>query len=347
MNDLHGRFCLDPFYFLLVGNRGKVYPCCAGWVNDFSIGDIFKSSDINAIWNSEQAKLFRQSVCDGSFRYCNGIICPKIASGSLPRIDQCDAALREIISNPMQDLKYPPKKIQFSYDTNCNLKCISCRHTSYSIRQTQLKLYDNAKETILKPMLKDAEVLVISGSGELFFSKHSLKYLEELNPEEYPKLRLNIMTNGTLFTEENWNRYPLLREKINLLIISIDASKKETYETIRRGGKWEVLLSNLSFASQLRKSNRIKGLHLMFVVQRLNYRDMVGFIQFGYELSADRICFSRIANWGIYTDEEFIHLDVCDPRNDEHQKFIEVLQHPFFAAKRVSLENIGQFRKTV
>lgn len=346
MNDLSGRFCFEPFYFLLVGNRGKVYPCCAGWLHDFSIGNILKSSDIHSIWNSDKAKLFRQSVCDGSFRYCKGT-CPKLASGSLPRIDQFDAEWREIISNPMRDLKHPPQKIQFSYDLNCNLKCISCRHTIYKMRESQIKSYDIAKETILKPLLKEAEVLVISGSGELFTSKHSLSYLEELNPREYPKLRFDIMTNGTLFTEENWNKYPLLQEKINQLIISIDASQKETYEAIRRGGKWEVLLSNLSFAGWLRKSNRIKGLHLMFVVQRLNYRDMVGFIQLGYDLSADRICFSRIANWGIYTDEEFIDLDVCDPRNDHHQNFLEVLKHPFFAAKRVSLENIGQFRKTV
>lgn len=344
MNNLLGRFCDEPFIFLYVGGMGKISLCCPNWlVNEFSIGNVFRSNDIQLIWNSEKAKLFRKSVCDGSFRYCNPI-CPRMASGSLPRIDNCDKGWQEIIFNPMKDLKYLPKKIQLSYDFECNLRCISCRHTSKHMSEFQLKRYDMVKDTILKPLLKDTEILKISGSRELFVSKHSLKYFDELNPEEYPKLRYHIMTNCTLFTEKNWNRYPFMQKMIEKLIISIDAAKKETYEAIRRGAKWEVLLNNLYFAGQLRKSQKIKALNICFVVQKLNYQEMVEFIQLGYEIGVDEVTFSRIANWGTYTDEEFIDIDVCDPRNKNHKIFLEVLKHPFFGVSRVKLGNINEFR---
>lgn len=347
MNELSGRFCIEPFSFLFVGAMGRVHLCCPGWLkNAFSIGNIFKNRDVNSIWNSEKAKLFRKSVCDGSFSYCKGN-CPKIVSGSLPRIDKCDDEWREVISNPMKDLSYLPKKVQFSYDFECNLKCNSCRNTIKHLTKSQLTSYDKVKDTILKPLLKDAHTLVISGSGELFTSKHSVKYLNELKPEEYPKLRYHIMTNGTLFNMETWNRYPYMQKMIDKLFISIDAAKKETYETIRRGAKWETLLNNLTFASWLRKTNKVKELYLMFVVQKSNYQDMIAFIQLGYEMGADRICFSRIVNWGIYSDDDFIDLDVCDPRNENHQRFLDVLKHPFFGVKRVSLENISEFRKSI
>lgn len=344
MKNLSGRFCEEPFSFLFVGGGGNVYLCCPGWIRqNYAIGNIFRQKDLNLIWNSKKAKLFRKSVCDGSFNYCKGI-CPKIDSRLLPRIDGCSEEWKAILSNPMKDLDYLPKKVQFSYDFDCNLYCNSCRHTQMHMNQSQLKSYDQAKDTILKPLLKEAEILILSGSGELFASRHSIKYLQELSPAEFPKLRYHIMTNGQLFTEKTWNQYPYMQQMIERLFISIDAAKKETYEVIRRGGRWEVLMNNLNFTGRLRKGNKIKGLYLMFVVQKLNYREMVDFIQLGYEIGADRICFSRIGNWGIYSEREFIEMDVCDPRNEEHKQFLQVLKHPFFGASRVSLENLHEFR---
>lgn len=344
MIDLHDRFCDEPFSFFFVGHRGFVYLCCPGrLVNQISIGNVFIEKDINLIWNSENAKLIRKSVCDGSFKYCNRY-CPKITSDSLPRVENCNEQWLELVRNPMKDLNYQPPKIQFAYDNECNLRCVSCRHTIIRANDLQIKKYDQVKDTILKPLLKNATTLIISGSGDIFASRHSVKYLEELNSEEYPKLRYHILTNGILFNEKNWERYPNMQKMTRMLIISVDAAKKETYENVRRGGKWEVLLQNLNFAGKLRKSKKIEALCIMFVVQKMNYQDMLEFIQLGYQIGADQINFSRIENWGIYTDQEFIDFDVCDPRNTDHHKFLEVIKHPFFGSRRVSLGNLTEFR---
>jgi molybdenum cofactor biosynthesis enzyme MoaA len=102
--------------------------------------------------------------------------------------------------------------------------------------------------------------------------------------------------------------------------ISIDAATKETYEVIRRGGTWETLLLNLEFISTL-------GLHdirTSFVVQDTNYLEMNDF----YNLMTDifnrkaNIYFSKITNWGTYTEEEFKIKQIWNELHPEFNLFL-------------------------
>lgn len=337
MNDLRGRFCKEPFSILHIGYQGKTFLCCPAY-QKFNVGNIFTAKDIDSIWNSIPAKVLRKSVCDGSFSYCNDF-CGLKVSGNLPWIDEGDEQWQKIISNPMKNLDFLPRRVQLAYDCSCNLRCIFCRHQYYHASESEYRSFEKVKDTLIKPLLKNVEMLEIAG-GEVFASKHLQTYFEELTMEEYPKLQYYLITNGTLFNKETWNRYPSLQEKIHTVNVSIDAAKKETYEAIRRGGNWEALISNLHFISQLRKNNKIKVLKISFVVQRSSYKEMAEFIHLGIKFDVDLIVFSRIENTFIHSEEDFIDMDVCDARNEEHNQFLEVFKHPLFRDKRVWLGNI-------
>ncbi len=71
------------------------------------------------------------------------------------------------------------------------------------------------------------------------------------------------------------------------------------------GGKWEVLCKNMKFASELRKTGKIKSFKIEFVVQKKNYMDTQHFVQLGKEWGCDSVIFARIYNWGTYSWEEF------------------------------------------
>ena len=110
--------------------------------------------------------------------------------------------------------------------------------------------------------------------------------------------------------------------------VSVDAAKKDTYEKIRRGGKWETLCENMSYISKVRgtKSSNVEFLCLHFVVQKDNYLQMKDFIQLGEKWNADAVEFQRMANWGTVENEEYIEKDVFHPQNMHYMEAKEILQ---------------------
>jgi MoaA/NifB/PqqE/SkfB family radical SAM enzyme len=344
MKTVGKRFCKEPFTFLYIGDGGTSHLCCPSWLKDqLSVGNVFEAESLDEIWNSPNAKLLRESVAGGDFRYCNAY-CPHLAVDSLPQIAGCDPEWRDLLANPTRNLARLPRKLQFSYDYTCNLRCSSCRNDYYHLEEPRQGQYAKAKEAILKPLLKDAELLLLSGAGEALASRHSLELIDELKPKRYPRLRYFLQTNGILFTKELWERRPHLQAMIHTLSVSIDAASKPTYEAIRRGAAWETLVRNLEFIGTLRLGGRIQELQMRFVVQRANFREMVEFARFGLALGADAIPFSRIENWGIFRPEDFVHVDVCHPSHPEHGALVAVLEDPVFDDPRVWLGNLSGLR---
>ena len=68
-DDLRGRFCEIPFQDFEVLPGGHVHLCCAAFMGE-SVGNLV-FMDHQSIWNSEGARRIRQSIHDGSFRYCS------------------------------------------------------------------------------------------------------------------------------------------------------------------------------------------------------------------------------------------------------------------------------------
>src|SRR5262245_65814891 len=88
-------------------------------------------------------------------------------------------------------------------------------------------------EEKLWPLLPTLRVLHINPAGELFASKPSRKLLELIDDQRCPNLVLDIISNGTLFSETEWNKFPGIHTKVRSVRISIDAACKETFEKLR------------------------------------------------------------------------------------------------------------------
>ena len=57
------------------------------------------------------------------------------------------------------------------------------------------------------PLLPSLKILHINPAGELFVSRPSRKLLELITDERCPDLVLDIISNGTLFSEGEWNKF--------------------------------------------------------------------------------------------------------------------------------------------
>lgn len=338
--DLSDKFCHMPFTQLSTGYKGDAFVCCCpAWV-PFPVGNVLTASSADAVWNSEAAAEIRRSILDGDFRYCSRTLCSYIAAQKLPRkADIQDPTLRGFIEQRKTVLDDVPRMVELNHDPTCNLACPSCRTEIVIAKAEEQDIYAQAAKRIILPLLKRVHGhSYISGGGEAFASKHYRSILAALNRTGYPGLYLHLITNGLLITQQRWREYPDLPEMIDLLSVSIDAANPDTYERLRRPGKWPVLMSNLEVMAEMRRSRTIRCLQINFVVQEDNYREIPDFVALGKRLGVDNIWFQRLTNYGAFDEATFLRADVTSPRHPEHAALLEILRDPRLMQPGVNME---------
>ena len=338
--DLSDKFCHMPFTHLATGFKGDAFVCCCpAWV-PYPVGNVFKAASAEAMWNSEAAVEIRRSVLDGDFSYCSRTLCSYIAAQKLPRkADITDPKLREYIDQRKVVLDDVPLMVQLNHDPTCNLACPSCRTEIIAAKAEEQDTYAQAAERVILPLLRRVKgQSYISGGGEAFASKHFRSILAALNRADYPDLYLHLITNGLLITPQRWSEFPDLPEMIDILSVSIDAARPDTFEQLRPPAKWPLLMRNIEFMAEMRRSGKIRHFQINFVVQEKNYREILEFAELGARLEADEIWFQRLTNYGAYDEPTFTQADVTSPRHPAHAELLEILRNPALKHRRMNLE---------
>lgn len=327
--DLSAFFCPRPFEELEISTTGETFCCCRAWLPK-SFGNVHRQT-AEEIWNSATAQEVRRSILDGDFRHCSRLHCQDIVGRRLPLRDQlADPAHREILASRSIVMARRPRWLTLSYDHSCNLSCPSCRTELVTARKSEVDRLRETAETIVLPLLRDARLVRISGSGDPFGSAHFRWLMQRIGRAEFPRLRFILQTNGQLLDQEAWDSFDF-DGRIKAVFVSIDAADASTYAVLRRGGTFDRLLRNLSFLAGLRASGRIDRLRLDFVVQAANFREMPAVIELARVFGCDQMHFQLIRNWGSFTAREYEAQNVASPLHPEHGEFLEVLRHPSLA----------------
>lgn len=337
---LKDKFCKLPFEFIDVLEKGVVYICCPSRV-PLPVGNILEN-EFSDIWNSETAQKIRGSILDGTFKYCVKNLCPLIQQNLLPGRDSIkDSYFKDIIARNQVILETGPLSLLIGYDKTCNLACRSCRSSHIRFKGEDLERARLIQDRLFNSgMLKDVKMMSVSASGDPFASPVYLDLLRSLNVDEYPNLKIQIMTNAILFTPKIWESISNIHKAVYEVYVSIDAATPETYK-INRGGSFSKLMKNLEFIKTLREANMINRYIISFVVQKNNYKEMKQFVQIGKRLSCDMIVFSKItktnsSHMSNYEDHA-IHLK----EHPEYEEFKKWLKSPVFKEKIVYLSNLA------
>lgn len=341
--DLSDKFCATPFEQIDVLERSS-HLCCASWLQT-SAGDMSTGS-WDAVWNSEAAQSIRESIHDNSFRHCNKTACPQIMGGDLPTVTAVRARSTrwsEIIDNEVTALTEGPERVNLAYDRTCNLSCPSCRPERFAADRAEREAFDAMQERAILPMLGEARLVFITGSGDPFASKNFRNLMERLTPEDYPDLRFQMMTNGMLFTRREWENFPALHGRVALMKLSIDAATGPTHELLRRGARWPVFIENAKFAAQLSREGLIDAVEFVFVVQRENYREMGDAVDLAAEVGVDSIYFARLTNWGTFDHTTYESKAVFLPGHPEFEDFRTVMRDPRLLRPNVILGDLAVF----
>jgi len=335
----------DPSYYDLncdtmknhceVKRGGKLTCCCSTFVDE-QMGSLEEQSFDN-IWKGIVHRILVLSVVNKTYTFCKKDMCPFFFD---KKADE-----KVMLEDVYSEMEEYPKVLSVGMDASCNLNCITCRKLLHIASGEEKKANDRIAEYINYNILPHCEFMIIAGSGEVFASSSYKKIYTSKNASNLKQLR--ILSNGLLFNEKTWKEFKEGKTGKIMLTVSVDAATKDTYEKIRRGGKFEVLKKNMEYASLLRKNNELSYFRLNFVVQRENYLEMIPFVEWGLELGVDEIFFTKILNWGTYTEEEFELISMMEKDGVTPKKELQnILDHPLMSNKIVDLGTIN-YSKTV
>lgn len=297
---------------------GEVYMC--GWTR-YKLGNL-TDYNIEELWQSEKAEIFRKSLLDGSYHYCHRKGCPYLANNKMDEM--------------MVEYKVPeyPKYCSLSYEQQCNYVCKCCRKEHYI---PLLSEKDNFKkiETEVYKFINNLEMLSANGVGEVFCSNSTLELLSKVKYNE--KLAINLESNGSLFNEKNWNKINNLGRHNLSVSITVHSFNEDTYQFLS-GTKLPIsnIINNLHFISNLRKEGIINNLEIATVVCERNFREMPEFVQFCLdEFEADTIRLRFFNPHGVEPVSTEWFFDVRNPYHPYYEEFVKVMQHPVLKHPKV------------
>ncbi|HUI06987.1 MAG TPA: glycosyltransferase [Verrucomicrobiae bacterium] len=269
-----GLICLQPFYFTEFTTNGDVYTCCPAWVK-LKIGNIRQRS-LEEIWNSGAAQLLRARMYQGDWRGVCNEVCEKLSEHryegriyrfeDLNTLDYLTPQLVAEIRERRVRLESFPTLYNLSNSTVCNLNCIMCGRNEQA---TDPELVRKTFEGVSKH-LDSARRLVLTGNGDPLARPDTREIL--MHCQGNPDLQIDMLTNGLLLPKY-WDK--IKHQRFHWFNVSVDAATKATYEKIRRGGSWEVLLQ----AFEILQANCHRfGTTINMTVMRSNYREIPEFI---------------------------------------------------------------------
>lgn len=285
--------CNAPFTTLTIDRDSNCMICrCEDWL-PIPVGRVQDFESIEDVINSPLAKIIQNDIVEKKFTWC--------------AVQHCG-----ILNNNVQ---YPIFQLSINIDDSCNLWCPSCRRDK--IMHTQGPEFDEKLQNIKKVVgwieQYDKPILIkLSGGGDPFASHITRPLLQNFNAK--PNHRLSILTNGLLLKKQMSNS-PLMNNLQNLSI-SIDAACDETYQKVRQGGRWNVLLENLDFVQDAGKS-RITTLN--FAVQNNNYRDIPAFVELckNYNMNGN---IHQLDDWGTWNNGNAVNPDTWTIKNGTFQQ---------------------------
>ena len=144
--------------------------------------------------------------------------------------------------------------------------------------------------------------------GEIFFDSRLNLILDSII--KYQPIKLTVVTNGLLLN--NFWLEKLSKTNIELTF-SIDSQKKDVYEKIRVGGKFDKLINNLKLAKEILKD---KKLILNMVVMKCNYKEIEDMIRFASNYGFSEIHLNPV-DGDVCKEENFFNYKIDENIIDE------------------------------
>lgn len=179
-----------------------------------------------------------------------------------------------------------PSRLYLETTTRCNFYCRTCvkGYQPYYAEDLQPEI----RRAVEEELFPGAHRISITGFGEPLLADCFDGLLERALAEG---LEAHFVTNGSLMTLHRIHRLSGQRVQISL---SLDGARKETFESIRRGGHFDKILEKLELlkkARQIHLGDQVSQLELIVVLLRSNLEELPEIVELGRRFEVSRITF--------------------------------------------------------
>jgi len=171
-----------------------------------------------------------------------------------------------------------PLHINFELIEGCNLRCEYCVCSVPLKKDRDTISFDKYKEIIDEGMKNKLPSIELNGINEPLLQKDIIKYIQYAHDSGI--LVISLHTNATLLNEEIAKK--LIKSGLTLLIFSLDAVNKTTYEGIRKGANYKNTVKNIKKFLELKKEMgaEIPLTKVSFVLNKVNQNEFSEFYDF-------------------------------------------------------------------
>lgn len=196
-----------------------------------------------------------------------------------------------------------PQCIEIETTTFCNFKCSFCEHTYWNEKPQHMS-YDRFKYII--DQFPDLKWIGVAGIGQSY-----------LNPD-YPKM-LDLCKSRGIYIEQYDNSYYLDSDRarhiveigLDKLLVSFDASTKETYDKVRAGSDWYRVIKNVKELDNWKKRlhSYWPEIYFHYVICKDNIHEVISNLELLNMMKIDvaSVQFSRMLH-NFRTEELFVEI---------------------------------------
>ncbi len=152
---------------------------------------------------------------------------------------------KQYLSDFLRENKEYPRSIYIEVHADCNMRCVMCPcyipgESVLDDREKKEMDFDSFKSFIDKINGKFNFQICFTYSGEPLLNKNISQMISYLKHCGIPSV---IHSNGMALTDKKSQQ--LIKAGLDRLIISLDGARKESYELIRVGGKFDRVIENV------------------------------------------------------------------------------------------------------
>ena len=234
--------------------------------------------------------------------------------------------LRTNITKPLI-VKNKPVIAQIEPTSECNLQCEMCIRKETGVPIGTMS-FENFKKILDK--LDSLFKIHLSGQGEPLLNPEFFRMIEYANKRG---ITVYFPTNGTCLTKEIISKIPNLN--IGEIAISIDSTKKKTYEKIRRGAKFEKVLENIkNLVDETKKTKKRTLVSISTVILKENIYEISEFVLLAKNLGIKKIGFQTMQE-----KEDYLEKYNSKAKSQAISSMNEKLMEKINEAKKIAKEN--------
>ena len=200
----------------------------------------------------------------------------------------------------IDQINYFARYVEIEAFDGCNLNCIMCplgKDIYDGGGAISQKLFKKVVAE-LAPYADWIKLVCLSRNGEPLLNKNIASMIRQL--KEVNIKRVNFSTNATALTEKK--SYELIKSGLDEIRFSIDGFTKETFEKVRKGGKYEKILENcLRFIKIRDEIGKGKPqVQIRFVEQKANTHEVESWKNFWLSKvqPTDVVAAKKMHSWG-------------------------------------------------